>query len=158
MAWTDDMVQIVRGLINDLDSATYSNARLQEIIVIAGVLVYKEVDFDKNYVINVNTPDITPDPTDATRDDSFINLVSIRSACIILGSEAKTAAGQNFRIVDGPSTIDTAGSARSKQTLADNMCEDYIRAKLDFQAGNSRAGQAILTAYTREGGPPGPIF
>ena len=49
MAWQNEMSIIVRHLINDLDSSSYTftDSRVEESILVAAQLVLIEIDFDK---------------------------------------------------------------------------------------------------------------
>ena len=149
MAWTDDMPTIVRYLVNDVDSNnyTYPNGRIKQTIVVAAQLVLNEIDFDKTYTVTVSTSGISPDPTAATKDDAFINLVSLKSACLIASSELRTKSLDAVRVSDGSSSIDAGGVLRGFEALSKSMCQRYESAKLEYKAGNSVAGQAILTPY-----------
>jgi len=150
MTWQNEMVRILRFLIYDIDAATYTDARLEETILVAAQLQYTSVDFDKTYTIDVDTLVLTPDPTAATKDDWFINIVCVKAACIVLHSEAKTLAAQAYRIKDGPSSIDVGGAYKATKQLADDMCDKLARMIVDYKVGNSVAGHAVLTPYTQE--------
>lgn len=150
MAWQDEMVPIVRALIDDVTSpVTYSDTRLEETIVISAQILNLNIAFNQTYTINVATTSISPDPTDV-RDDAFINLVSIRAACFIYDSEFKTASRLGIRVTDGPSSIDVSGRLTSALTLSKKFQDMFEKAKIDYLAGNSIAGQAIMTPYTYE--------
>jgi UDP-glucose 4-epimerase len=148
MTWQTEIVRIVRFLINDVDGSTYDDSRLEETAVVAAQLINSSIDFDTTYTVTVSTVEISPDPT-SVNDDNFINLVALKTACIILKSEAKTYASQSYKIVDGPSTIETSQAFSAAKAISDQICEDLSRAIMQFQAGNSRAGAAILTPYTQ---------
>ena len=149
MAWTDDMPTIVRYLINDLDTTNYaySNGRVRQTIVVAAHLVLSEIDFDKTYTVTISTSGISPDPTAATKDDAFINLVSLKSACLIASSELRTKGLDAIRVSDGSSSIDAGGILRGFELLSKDLCQRYEDAKIQYKAGNSGAGQAILSPY-----------
>lgn len=147
MAWSTDMVTMLRILIDDYTSPyTYDNTRLQTLIAVAGQLVQTELTFDNTYTIDVSVPSITPDPVTAA-DDAFINLTVLKAACILSMSESRTAASKGMLVKDGPSTIDARDMASSKSGVAEDYCEAYQKAKKDYQAGNSSAGQAVVGPY-----------
>ena len=108
------------------------------------------IDFDKTYTIDVDSLILTPDPTATTKDDWFINIVCVKAACIILGSEAKTLAAQSYRIKDGPSSIDITAAYQGLRQLYKDMCDKLAHMILEYKAGNSVAGHAVLTPYTQE--------
>ena len=90
------MTTIVRHLVNDVDSSSYtfSTDRLETTILVAAQLMIMNVDFNNTYDINVETSTLSPDPTDTdTKDDPFIALACLRAACIIVGSEIRKESG-----------------------------------------------------------------
>ena len=64
MAWQNEMVRIVRHLINDLDSSnyTFTDDRMEESILVSAQLLLKEVDFDNTYTIDTDALDMSPAP------------------------------------------------------------------------------------------------
>jgi hypothetical protein len=107
------------------------------------------VDFNNSYTINVESCSLSPDPTDAgTKDNPFINLVSLRTACIILGGEIRSESGNAISIKDGPSAIDLRGVSQVLATLYKDLSDRYDHTLLEYRAGNSIAGHAILGPYS----------
>lgn len=150
MSWDTEIPIITRSLIGDLDETSYTDARLKTLTVVGAQVLLKEIDFGNTYTVNVGAETISPDPTDSPRDDAFITLVALKTACIINGSEAKTAANAGFLVTDGPSTVDTRARATVLKDLAKEACSAYANAKVSYIV-NGRAGVAILTPYTNEG-------
>jgi hypothetical protein len=148
MSWHDMIPDMIRWLVNDLDGSTYSTGQIEQVIVIAAQFVQNDVDFDNTYTLNIATRAITPDPTTPSIDDGFVNLVSIKAACIILTGECKKAAVETFRVVDGFSTIDTKGRYNALKEQLDEMCDNYNNAKLQHQAGSNSPGESVLAPYT----------
>lgn len=154
MAWQDQMTIILRSLINDLDDSpyTYADARLQTILLVSARLMLINVDFANSYTVDVTNATLTPDPTDpATQDDAFVVLTSLRAACIILGNEIKAESGNAISIKDGPSAIDLRGVTGTLTTLYKDLSSRYEELLLEYRAGNSVAGQAILGPYSSTG-------
>ena len=89
MAWTTDLVLMLRTLIGDLDSAKYTDTRLQQVLVIGAYNVINDAPFNNNYVVDMNALTISPDPISKV-DTDFNVLTTYKSACILLGSEVKT--------------------------------------------------------------------
>ncbi len=151
MSWQGQMSTIVRHLIDDLDSTKYkySNNRVETAILVSAQLTTMNVDFTNSYAINVDSCGLSPDPTDtATKDNPFINLVSLRAACIILGGEIRSESGNAISIKDGPSAIDLRGVSQTLTVLYKDLCEKYDHALLEYRAGNSIAGHAIIGPYS----------
>lgn len=157
MSWQGEMSTIVRHLISDLDSSnyTYSDSRIETSILVAAQIVLVEVQFENTYTVDVEQCYLNPDPTDpktglatANKDDGFINLVSLKSACIILGSEMKTQSRNAIRITDGPSTMDFTAVAANTKFLYEFACKQYDEYKFNYAAGNTPVGKAILSPYS----------
>lgn len=151
MSWQNEMVRILRYMINDIDGSTYSDSRLEETLLVAAQLKAAPIDFQNDYTIDVDSLVLTPDPTATSpKDDWFITIVCLYSASIILDSEASTLAAQAYRIKDGPSSIDTVDSYKAKKELAKEMREKVDIAIMQMKAGDSVGAQAVLTPYTQE--------
>jgi hypothetical protein len=158
------MTMIVRSLIDDYDDGVtatiYTDDRLESTILISAQLVIFDVKFDKAYTIDVDTCVLAPDPTAATKDNAFINLVSLKTACLILGGEAKAAATGAMKVKDGGrfgvSEIDTGQAYKALNERANQSCKDYQDAKTQYLAGDGAAGEAILGPYTNEFTRPHP--
>jgi len=150
MSWQGEISTMVRHIVNDVDPASfkYSVKRLETTILVAAQLVTLNVDLTNDYNINVEQCGLSPDPTDAPRDNTFINLTTLKTACIIIGSEVRTEASNAISIKDGPSAIDLRGVAGTLTTLYKDLCEKYDQLVYDYVAGGSLAGQAILGPYS----------
>lgn len=156
MSWQGEMTTIVRTLINDVDATnyTYSTERLETSILVAAQIVLLELDFENTYTVDVEQCYLNPDPTDPTtglttvnKDDAFINLVSLKTACLIMGSEMKTQALNAVRVSDGPSSIDYTAVATHVKFLYEYACKTYEEYKFNYAAGNNAVGKAILSPY-----------
>lgn len=151
MSWQGQISTMVRYLINDTDptSYTYSAKRLETTILVAAQLLNTETDLNYTYTINLEQCQLTPDPTDVgTKDDDFVALTSLKSACIILGGDIKKESANAISIKDGPSAIDLRGVAGTLTGLYTDLCAKYDKLLLDYKAGNSIAGHAILGPYS----------
>lgn len=147
MAWTTTLITMIRALINDLDTPyTYSNDRLQQLAVIAAVLVLQEVDFSRSYTVSIDDKTISPDPTSVS-DSDFQVLVALRTSCMITHDEYRVAAKQAISFKDGPSSMDAKGSADHKAKLASEVCQKYEDAKRQYQRGDGIIGEAIVGPY-----------
>lgn len=151
MSWQGQMSTIVRHLINDVDPDNYSfsDQRIETTILVASQLMLMSVDFNNTYTINVEACTLSPDPTDAeTKDDAFITLSCLRAACIVIGSVIRSESGNAISVRDGPSAIDLSGVTRTLIVLYKDLCDKYEQLLLDYRAGSSIAGQAILGPYS----------
>ena len=83
MSWQGQMSTIVRHLVDELDATKYkySPKRIETSILVAAQLVMMQADFNNTYTVNVETCLLSPDPSDdETRDNAFMNIVSIKTA------------------------------------------------------------------------------
>lgn len=150
MSWQIEMTTIVRYLINDFDSPqTYTDSKIQTAITIAAQLTLEDITFPKVYNIDVGATGISPDPTDATRDNGFINLVSLKTACLVdnwtLRAKLPTA---GVFIKTGPESIDTRGVLSAYQYLKEKgACQAFEEARWEYRAGNMSPGRAILAPF-----------
>tara|TARA_B100000131_G_scaffold270286_1_gene270038 strand:+ start:4599 stop:5117 length:519 start_codon:yes stop_codon:yes gene_type:complete len=150
MSWQGQISTMVRHIVNDVDPTSYKYAvkRLETTILVAAELVTFDVDVANTYTINVEQCSLSPDPTDAPKDSAFINLVALKTACIIVGSEVRAEASNAISIKDGPSAIDLRGVAATLNTLYKDLCEKYEQLVIDYVAGGSEAGKAVLGPYS----------
>jgi hypothetical protein len=142
---------IVRHLISDVDpdSYTFSDHRIETTLLVAAQLCQMNIDFPNTYTINVESCGLSPDPTATdTKDDAFITLICLRTACIIVGSEIRSESGNAISIKDGPSAIDLRGVTQTLTVLYKDLCEKYEHLSLEYRAGNSVAGPSILGPYS----------
>lgn len=150
MSWQTIIPVMVRYLISDVDSSNYkySDSRVEKTIMVGAQFVSLELDFPNVYSIDIANNTISPDPTDAdTKDNSFINLVAMKTACIIVGSEMKTEAANAISIKDGPSAIDLRGVSSTLSVLYKDLCDKYMAMADDYKF-TGETGQAILGPYS----------
>ena len=150
MSWQITIPTMVRYLISDVDDSNYkySDSRLEKTTLIGAQLVSLELDFPNIYEVDIENDILTPDPTETTtKDSSFINLVALKTACIIIGSEMKAEAGNAISIKDGPSAIDLRGVSSTLGILYKDLCSKYTKMADDYKF-TGETGQAILGPYS----------
>tara|TARA_Y100000401_G_C8321727_1_gene225701 strand:- start:347 stop:856 length:510 start_codon:yes stop_codon:yes gene_type:complete len=150
MAWQNEMTVIVRHLVNDLNSSdyTFTDDRLEEAILVSAQLSALEIDFENSYTIDVDSLTLTPDPTDSSnKDDSFINLVSLKTSQMLLSSELKTHSLNAISLRDGPSALDLRGIVTGLKILFDDINRRYEEAKTQYKL-DGVVGEAILGPYS----------
>lgn len=156
MSWQQTSNIIIRGLIGDIDSPqTYTDDRLTYIALNSAHLLLNEVSFNSDYSVDVQASSISPDPI---TDTNFINLLALRSAVLISNSEYKTAAKQSFIVKDGPSSLDTSTKYRALEAFAATANQAYLKAKLDYVAGNSTGSCAIMTPFYSRSYPANMLY
>jgi hypothetical protein len=147
MAWTTDLVLMFRSLIGDLDSSSFTDDRLQQILVVAAYNVQNDADFSTTYTVDVSAKTISPDPY-TTNDVDFSTLTVYKAACILLGSQVKTEAANAISIKDGPSAIDLRGVTQSLGIMYNDLCKKYDDLVNTYAYNNTLVGQAILGPYS----------
>lgn len=150
MAWDDEMITIIRGLLQDYPTPTdvdgvedppkYSDDRLSELLLIAAQNVTAQVTFTQTYVVNIPNLTLRPDPTNrgnastaSTRDDAFINLVTLKAACLIATAEVREFTSQGISLRDVSSAISLQRSPASLQLMQKTYCQAYSDALYQFQ-------------------------
>lgn len=150
MSWQIEIPIIVRSWINDLsETPTYSDERIQQLIVVAAQYVIKEVNLSTDYAINIVIPEITPDPTLLENKDlDFIGLTALKASCILDQSALRTRAiSEGIRAALGPAQL-SVGASRSYEVLLNKgPCALYDQLKDDYQMGEAMAIHAILSPF-----------
>lgn len=145
--WQIQSIAILRGMIGDTDSAEYeySDQRLIQLFTLSGSLVLLDAQFDNDYIIDVPNFSISPTPSG---DLNFMGLVSLRSMCVLLGSEMRSKSHNRVTVKDGPSSVsmDHSDLLSSIKENSKTYCKKYEDALFKFRAGR-QVGQAILGPY-----------
>lgn len=116
-SWAPTTTAIVRGLINDLSATpVYSDARIQQAVIIGGLISSQEFPFVVDYTFDVEGSGISPDPV-ATQDDAAVALFTLKAACILDTNKYQTAVGDGIRVKDGDSEVDTTAAFKGYTDL-----------------------------------------
>lgn len=155
MAWQNEMIIIVRHIIDDLDSTAYqfSDDRIEEAILVAAQLIHNEMEFTIDYNIEVDGRSLVPDPTltsvpPSNKDDDFIALCCLRTAILFTSSQLKTYSLKAIAIRDGASSLDMRGVIVGLKALHDDIVKKYEDVKLDYQTSKLGLGKAVLSPYS----------
>lgn len=155
MAWSTSLVEMLRYVIYDIDPSNYtwSDAQLQKFICLATIQVdsllsnYHSITLGP-YLVDFTNSTITPDPTTNGSPQGFSNLIVIKAAEIISGSEfKKISASAGFIIKDDRSTIDTTNTLTSAKSQFEAFKTGFGGSLEEFKEGNKYAGSAILSPY-----------
>lgn len=119
MAWKDNLTLIVRHFINDTEMPyNFDDARIQQAIVIGGLMSSREYDYQQEYIFDIIDLTISPDPTSSeTYDAVAIALFTLKASCIISTNQHQNAVKTGLRIRDGDSEIDTTSGLRGYSDL-----------------------------------------
>lgn len=154
MSWQGTMSEMVRHIIDDVDPSNYTfdQERIEKTILVAAQMLSLEVDFENTYTINIEGCSLSPDPSDSPVDESFLNLVTLKAACIITASEFKTQARQAVSANDGKSSIDKRGVAAHFAVIYKDVCnkleEKILEYKMTGGATGDSPGKAVLGPYS----------
>lgn len=150
--WTDVAVPILRVMINDMNetSYTYTDAKLEQVLLASAYMLVMEIDLASTYTVSMVSESISPDPES---DIGFINLLVLKSVVFIKNNEAKAAQSLGVTVTDGPSSISGKGKLEAIIADAKLATAKYDKVKLEYLAGNSKAGEAVMTPFTNENVP-----
>lgn len=138
MSFTSDVITFIRHYVDDTDECNqeYTDDRLEALVYVAAS--YVNFDINGSYTISTSLKTITPSP-----DNIFTNLTALKASCLLVRSMQTSYARMDFRVTDGPSTVDLKGSADKLRTSADSLCDQYARTLNKYLMGDG--GYGILT-------------
>lgn len=147
MVWSTDMVTMLRHMINDLSATpSYSDARLQQLILVAATLVRVDMSLTDTYTIDLTGLSITPDPME---DEDYSNLILLKSACMLSETDMRENACKFLKVKDDKSFIDNTKAADIYKSIYEGEhgpCALYKQSLLDYQINQiSNIGRAIMT-------------
>jgi hypothetical protein len=94
--------------------------------------------------MDIENKTISPDPIS---DNPFINLITVKSACIIIGGEIKAQSANAVAIKDGVSSIDMRGVTAVLLELYKDLCNRFD-ALVNTYGYSGSTGQSILGPYS----------
>ena len=151
MAWADESVPLLRTLVGDYESTIYTSDTLTKVLVVAAYQVYQQVDTIQEYSISIANQTISPDPTNQnTKDEAFLNLFTIKAACILDQGAALNAAKDALKITSHKHSFDTTSQAKFRlDLLSKGWCATYEETKKEFLYNNKTSviGAAVLTPF-----------
>lgn len=152
MAWTTDLVLMVRVLISDIAAPQiYADEYLKRVLVTAGIIVDSEIPFNYDYAYDISNITISPDPV-TNNDSAFMALVPLKAACILTLGAFQQALGQGIKVRDGDSAIDTSVSFRGYTDIVTlGPCAAYEKLKVSLLASDF-IGKAVMGPYRISGG------
>lgn len=162
--WDSECVEILRVLVDDMGTTPlHSDDKLRRVLVVSAFQVLQEASFSQEFVVDIDAMSITPDPGDnvsatSTRDDSYLNLICLKAACIMDRGAAVNAARKAMHVRDGGSWLDAREVGKHRIALLEKgYCATYEQEKNDYLSGQSSvAGAMVLTPFRIHAGS-GPI-
>lgn len=152
--YLDNILALVRVLIYDLeDEPTYSDERLQQVIMVAAYYVSSEVNWANDYIVDVSGEEISPDPTD---DSDFINMVALKAACLMDQGLYRTKAMlAGVRAKCGPAELETNNLLKGfMDLLSAGPCKAYEEFKFQYSFGRTDHLKAVLSPFVNRNFDP----
>lgn len=150
MSWQNDIINVVRVLINDLDlsSPTYNDDRLVQLISVAARYVQFDIELNTKYIIDSTNNTITPDPT-VEKDEIFLCLIGLKAACLIDHSTFRTKSLLNGISASlGPAKLSVAGNlAGFKEIIEHGPCKFYTDLVSTWDIQEASAIAAVLSPF-----------
>ena len=144
MAWDTDLVMMVKALDGAIGAPPEYDEWLKYTIVAAGILVSKEIELAREYVFDIVTPAITPDPV-IEGDTVAQALLPLKAACMLQQIDFRRALRQGIKVRDGDSAIDTSVTFRGYRDILElGPCAAYERLRWQIQASAAGAVGAVL--------------
>lgn len=155
--WISPCIILLRSMIADMiPPYRYADGSLQSLLASAAQLITTEIG--STYVIDVVQQTIDPDPVDSL-DNSFVNLMVLKAACIVDNSEARLATTRGVLLRNADKTVDLTKVSEGKLAIWKNgWCKNFDTAKIEYLTGDgSAAGMAIIGPFRAEvNWPSGP--
>jgi hypothetical protein len=148
MCINETMIITLRAVINDLESTTYSDDRLAQLLAIAANYVIIDTK-TTTYVVDIMGPNITPDPA-PLNDLIFVNLTVLKAACMIdQGNLRMRAALAGLSASAGPASLSVGGGnfAAFKELIALGPCALYKEMLQDYILGSGLVCHGILSPF-----------
>jgi len=151
--WQTTLTKVVRNIINDSDAADFSDDKIQESIVIAGLLAQQDFDFTTTYTFDLESTDISPDPAaSSTFDSSAITLFCLRASCLLSANKYQNVIGDAIRVRDGDSEIDTTRNLQAQSEIFKvgpcKMYDDLLQKKRMDKSMN--LGGAVMSPISHD--------
>lgn len=151
MSWQDYSVIQLRHAINDVDEPQkYNDSRLQLAWLVGATYVVNEFTLQTNYFVDLLAMTITPDPTGNVLvgvgiDAWTTNLITLRSAIIMVGNDLKLAANSAWSIKDVHMSADLKELYKANKIVLDEVKSNYEYIRMTYSLGVNPNVQAILT-------------
>lgn len=149
MAWQQEILTLVRVLVNDLsETPQYGDDQILQSIAVCANFVQYDVSLDTKYIVDITNISISPDPT-VNRDDIFISLLGLRTACLLDQSTFRTkAALEGIRASLGPTSLAVQNHLSGfKQIIEHGPCKTYYDLTEHWDVQNATAIAAILSPF-----------
>lgn len=165
MAWQDYAEIQLRHAINDVDDPQrYTASRLQLAWLVGATYVINEFTLATNYVVDIVSMTINPDPTgEATlnvgTDQWTVNLITLRSAIMMVSNDLKLAANSAWAIKDVHMAADMKELYKANKMILDEVKDMYDKIRMQYMVGVNPQLSATLTPINiLAGGYRAPLY
>lgn len=149
--WQDEAIEILRVMIDDMeDNPIYCNEKLLRILTVSAFQVANDATFTPTFTVTISTQTLSPDPTATdTKNDTFMNLMCIRAACLIdmgkaIKSAGKAVSGKDMNAVQ----FDLRAIAEHRiKLLEKGFCQVYKETLQDYLYDSGLVGQAVMSPF-----------
>lgn len=160
-SWQNTSLLMLRTMLNDAGcgESTYSNNRLEDLLITAAYIIPIDVNFNTTYTVDVEAYTITPDPIAQTDGKDFISFMVLKAACIADEGNFRTAAllqGVSARC--GPAAIQTSSyGSYLKELLTAGPCKSYqtLTDQYNFSYDGKRIIRAVMSPFAANDFDPG---
>ena len=135
MSWKTIGRTMLRTMLNDPSSSTYTDSRLNSLLSTSAYFLPVEVNFATDYTVDVTLETVTPDPATVSLDGiDFISLVVLKAACMADTGNFRTRAllqGVTARL--GPASLQTSSYGVQLGALLNlGPCQTYEELKNEY--------------------------
>ena len=153
--WQNTSLIMLRTMLNDAgcSESTYSNKRLEDLLITSAYLLPAEANFSNDYTIDVELRTVSPDPAASSTADGvdFINLMVLKAACMAdQGSFRDAALLQGVSARVGPASIQTSNyGAYLHQLLKDGPCASYktLLERFNYSYDGKQIIRAVMSPF-----------
>ena len=151
MSWQISSTLMVRAIIGDMDETNqkYSDSRIQQAVVISGLIASQEYPFATTYTFNIVEPSISPDPSS---DSLAMALFTLRAACMLDTNSYSDTVSNSVNVEDGDTVVKTTDSFGGwRDIIKIGACGSYQKLlQRSLEQASMAAGRAITSPMTHE--------
>jgi|TARA_R110000744_G_scaffold238416_1_gene355902 hypothetical protein len=151
MSWKTIGRTMLRAMLDDPSSTTYTDSRLDSLLITSAYFLPIEINFVTNYTVDIVAEAIAPDPASALDGVDFIALMVLKAACMAdTGSFRTRALIQGVSASLGPASLQTGGyGAQLLNLLNLGPCKAYeeLKEQYNFSYKGKQVIRAIMGPF-----------
>lgn len=144
---------MLRTMLSDAGcgETTYSNTRLEQLLITAAYFLPVDINFNSDYIVDVEQQTISPDPIGQEDGPEFINFMVLRAACMAdEGNFRNSALLQGVKARCGPAVLETNSYGQYlKELLTSGPCKSYedLKNEYNFSYEGRRIIRAVMSPF-----------